>query len=524
MSRSPLIPLLFFVACLSSFGAASQQTSIPFHRLWMLEAERIVLANDSTPMHTAEKPWIAKKTIGNSELQWLEHQRSYSKVGAKLFRDHAVDIQGEDYRITLDPLFDMTVGRDVADTGAFQSGNLMFNQRGIQIQGDIGSTFSFQSAFFETQTLAPDYIRQLHASSGVYPSYGRTKAFGDQGFDFAMATSLLTFAPHRSVTLQMGQGRQFYGHGYRSILWSDATFVYPFAKASFELWNGKIRYSTMYAELRTLERLPKGEVPESLFKPKSASVHYLSITPHPNVEIGIFESTIWNRFDSIGTHAPSAWAAVPLIGIHSAVEGLDQEDNSMLGLNLRFSPGKKVKLYAQLAIDHWASKRVGWQAGVEVYDLLTDGLHAQLEINHTGDYLYASPYPLQSMSHANQPMGHPGGSALNEQLACVNYRKGRWMAEGRVNRTIQSGGPQGDYASNPDENFQPFVAWGTRDLYQATASFSWIVQPQTCTTLSLGMTWRQQTVVQVTQPLFTAETRYLWIGLKSHIFNQYTDF
>jgi hypothetical protein len=519
-SRILVVCIAALLACLT---IRAQQGSLPLNRLWLLEAERLALASD-TAFHASEKPWITRKIIGNNELIWLNTSRSYSKVGAKLFRDHLVDVRGEDYRIVLDPLFDVSVGRDVADTGGFQSANLMFNQRGIQLMGDIGSKFSFQSAFFETQTLAPDYIRRMHDESGVYPSYGRTKEFGERGYDFAMATSLLTYSPTKSITLQMGQGRQFYGHGYRSILWGDATFVHPFAKAGFEWWNGKLRYSTMYAELRTLERLPKGEVPESLFKPKSASVNYLSVVPHPSIEIGIFESTIWNRFDSTGTHPPSILAAIPIIGVHSASEGLDAQDNSMVGINLRFSPGKKAKIYSQIAIDHWASRRIGWQVGTQLCDVATPGLHLQLEFNHTGDFLYASPYPLQSISHANQPLGHPGGSALNEQLLIINYRKQRWMAEARVNRMIQSGGPQGDFTANPIQIIQPFVAWGTGDLYHASTSLSWIVQPQTCTTLSMGITWRQEIVSQVTQPLFTAETRYIWVGLKSNLLNHYSDF
>jgi hypothetical protein len=270
--------------------------------------------------------------------------------------------------------------------------------------------------------------------------------------------------------------------------------------------------------------LPKGEVPESLFKPKSASVHYLSIAPHPSVEIGIFESIIWNRFDSTGTHAPAAWAAIPIIGIHSAVVGLDAEDNNMLGLNLRISPVKKVNLYGQLAIDQWPKRRIGWQLGMQLYDILVPGFDAQLEFNHTSDFFYASTYPLQCVSHANQPLGHPGGSALNEQLLIVNYRKQRWMAETRLNRMIQSSGPQGDFTGDPDEIFPAFVAWGVRDLYQVSASLSWIVQPQTCTSLSIGMTWRQESVSPVIAPLLTSETRYLWVGLKSNIQNQYSDF
>jgi len=524
MSRMNIILVGTFCLMLFATPSFAQQESIPLNRLWNIECERIALRNDSNEIHLAEKPGIIQQTIGTSNFNWINHKRDYKKMGAKLFRDHLVDIRGEDYRVMVDPLFDITVGRDIADTGGFQSANLVFNQRGLQLLGSIGSKFSFQSAFFETQTLAPDYLQRMHNATGVYPSFGRTKVFGKNGYDFAMATSLLTFAPHRTITLQIGQGRQFYGHGYRSILWSDASFVYPFAKAGIELWQGKIRYSTMYAELRTLDRLPKGEVPEALFKPKSASVHYLSIIPHPNLEIGIFESTIWDRFDSTGTHPPSVMAAFPILGLHSAVSGLDKQDNTMLGVNLRFSPGKKIKLYGQLAIDDWSTGRIGWQAGMQVYDLAIPGLHAQMEYNRTADYMYASQHELQSISHANQPLGHPAGGALDEQVVIINYRKKRWMSEVRVNRITQSTGPKSDYTSDPNTEIQPLMAWGTRDLYQATASLSWIVQPVTCTALTMGITWRQENISQVTQPLFNSETRYIWVGLKSNILNHYSDF
>lgn len=516
--------LLFHVGMLWAAQMHGQQASIPLQRWWTIESERIALMNDSTPTHLAEKPFLAKKTIGGEELIWLEPSRNFSKVGAKIFRDHLIDVRKDDYRIVVDPLFDITGGRDVADTSAFHSDNLMFNQRGIQLSGDIGKKFSFQTSFFETQALTPDYLRRLHDASGVYPSYGRTKAFGERGYDFAMATSLLTYAPTKNITLQMGQGQQFYGHGYRSLLWSDASFVHPFAKAGFEFLGGKLRYSTMYAELRTLERLPKGEVPESLFKPKSASVNYLSFAPSKHLEIGLFESTIWNRFDSTGTHPPSLWASLPIIGLHSAAEGLDAQNNSMVGVNIRVTPGRKIKLYGQVAIDDWASRRIGLQAGLQLYDLLAKGLSVQLEYNRTGEYMYASPYALQSYSHANQPLGHPAGGALSEQLAIFNYHKKRLLLEVRAQHLSQSTGPMADYTTNPDVEMQTFIAWATRQLYSATAEVGWIIQPQTCTSFSAGITWRSENTQLVVAPLFDTETRYIWLGLKSHIFNSYSDF
>jgi hypothetical protein len=196
----------------------------------------------------------------------------------------------------------------------------------------------------------------------------------------------------------------------------------------------------------------------------------------------------------------------------------------MLGLNLRFSPGKKIKLYAQLAIDQWPTRRIGWQAGVQLYDLGIPGLHAQLEYNSTSDYFYASSYAWQSASHANQPIGHPGGGALQEQIGILNYRKKRWMCEVRVNRLAQSTGPQANFNADPTINIGPGIASGSRDLYHATTSLSWIVQPQTCTAITTGVTWRQENILQTSAPLFSAETRYIWVGLKSNLLNHYSDF
>jgi hypothetical protein len=518
--RCILVGLHTLLAC----GITAQQTTLPLQRQWCVEAERIALANDSTPIHLGEKPYAAKAITGNQEVTWASPARNFSKVGAKLLRDHAVDVKGTDYRIMADPLFDITAGRDFGSWGKQSSENIIFNQRGIQLMGNIGSKFSFQSAFYETQTLAPYYMRRIHDDIGVYPSYGRTKAFKQDGYDFAMATSLLTYAPARFITLQVGQGRQFYGHGYRSLLWSDASFVYPYAKISLASKNGKLTYSTLYAELRTLERLPKGEVPESIFKPKSASVNYLSYSPSQRIEIGLFESTIWNRYDSLGTHAPSAWAAAPIIGLHSSVVGLNALENSMLGLNLRIRITHKLSVYGQLAADDFKSNRLGFQGGLHLYDWLVKGLHLQAEYNSTSDYFYASSYDLQTVSHNNQPMGHPGGSAVKEQYLIIDYHRKRLLIELRGNRLTQSNGPSGDYTGDPNEIFQPFIAWSARTLYQCQGELSWILQPATCTSLSLGCTLRKELNHYSFVSNTKDETCYIWLGIRSHLFNSYSDF
>lgn len=509
--------------CAPSLSA--QSYFIPLQRQWIRSAERNALRNDSAHIHLGEKPWIASEVapIKTGEIQ-IAGDRNYSKIGAKIWRDHLVDVRGSDYRITLDPLFDITAGRDMADTGAFHSANLLLNQRGLQVAGNIGTKVYFATSFYESQATVPDYLRSFNNRYGIYPGFGRTKTFHDNGYDFAMAMSNVTYAPSKKLQFQIGQGKHFYGHGYRSVLWSDAAMAYPYIKARLVLLNGKLTYSSMYAELRTLERLPRGEVPESLFKPKSASVHYLSFTPNANLEFGLFESIIWNRYDSTGTHGPSGWVAAPVVGAYTSTHGFDGINNSIMGLNARVRLGKKAMLYGQWAIDDWSGKRFAGQIGASIYDLLLPGLDLQLEYNRVGDYVYASPFALQNYANVNQPLGHPAGGSTQEAIAILNYTKNRWWCQAKANLMRQTQGPAGDFATNPDEQIVTFRAWPVRELLQADVEIGWMIQPQTRTSLLAGCTWRSDRIDSAFSGVDPLHTTWLWIGLRSHLTNKYYDY
>jgi hypothetical protein len=494
-------------------------------RQWIRNGEKSALRNDSTSFHLAEKPWVyAEISPSNANEIQIASEGNFSKVGAKIWRDHLVDVRGNDYRITLDPLFDLTIGRDIADTGKFRSANLMLNQRGLQVAGNIGLQVHFSTTFYETQATAPDYMRAFNDRYGIYPGFGRTKSFHDNGYDFAMAMSNVTYAPSKKLQLQIGQGKHFFGHGYRSVLWSDAAMAYPYIKARLVLLEGKLTYSTMYAELRTLERLPKGEVPESLFKPKGASVHYLSFSPTHAIEIGLFESIIWNRYDSTGTHGPSPWVAAPVIGAYSATHGFDGINNSLMGLNARVRLGKKAMLYGQWAVDDWSGRRFAAQIGASFYDLLVTGLDVQLEFNGVGDYVYASPFALQNYANVNQPIGHPAGGSTQEAIAILNYTKNRWWCQAKANLLRQTQGPAGDFTADPDVQIITIAAWPVRELLQTDVEIGWTIQPQTRTSILAGCTWRSDQTSSAPFGEAQQQTMWLWIGLRSHLTNKYYDY
>ena len=58
--------------------------------------------------------------------------------GKKLWNEHMVQVQGEDYWFTVDPLVDLQIGKDNSDVDYTYN-----NTRGIQFQGGLGKKLSF---------------------------------------------------------------------------------------------------------------------------------------------------------------------------------------------------------------------------------------------------------------------------------------------------------------------------------------------------------------------------------------------
>ena len=103
------------------------------------------------------------------------------------------------------------------------------NTRGVRIDGNASQFLSFTSSFYENQATFPQYISQKIASSLVIPSQGYYKPYGNKGYDFAWVEGNLSILAAKNLILEIGYGKRFFGEGYRSLLLSDYSFVYPYA-------------------------------------------------------------------------------------------------------------------------------------------------------------------------------------------------------------------------------------------------------------------------------------------------------
>jgi hypothetical protein len=449
ISKIIYLALLFMVFHADLF---SQQHLLYLHSITQNDVERSL---DSSNVHLAMKPLLESRLDLSRTRGFAKDTTKYYYLGGlKLWRDHLVKVEKEDFRLYIDPLLDLMLTVDLADTSAYRDSLRLFNNtRGLMVQGSIGNNLSFQTGVLETQVKLPLYQKYIADSLSVIPGMGRWKIYKTSGYDYSMSFGYLSLKIRPWLHTAWGYGKNFIGHGYRSVLLSDASFSYPYMRATAYALGGKLQYTSIYASLQTLERMPLGEVPESLFKRKAASFHYLSWTPAPSLEVGLFEGIIWQRWDSTGTRSLPLTAYVPVLGLNAATRGFEEKQNVLAGVNLRYRISSHFNVYGQYLVDDFSNNKSAFQLGFKWLDL-AKGLDIQAEYNSVSASTYSSQFALQNYEHYNQPLGHPAGPGSDEFLTIVQYRYKKWFFRAKAVFLNEEGGINGDlfYTSGEDES------------------------------------------------------------------------
>lgn len=510
-------------ALLATLPALSQQKIIWLNRMRTFEVERQIVANDSVQVHTGFRPLLESRIGGATNGEYvIPGRKYYYDFGLYTLRDHMVEITDENFRISLDIMFDLGANHDFNDTLNLDFNNFNIpatNTRGALLQGDIGEKFSFQSMLFETQRSLPPYLNDLADSLNVVPGEGRYKKLEGRKIDYNQSYGWMSWAMTPWLHITAGHGKHFIGNGYRSMLLSDGSYSYPFARTTLWLLDDKIQYQWMYAGLQTLERLPLGDVPESLFRKKSMSVSYLSISPIPQLELGLFESVIWQRWDSaVGTQPVNVESVIPIIGLNSGIHGMGALDHAVLGANGRWTTPWNGWIYGQFVTDGPAAGRYGYQLGAKFFDVLTDRLHVQLEYNLAEPGLFTHPYAHQEYSHFNQSLAHPSGTHFEEVIVGAYYQYKRWFLNLRqhyLDHAITSSGSILPGASDVGFETVPFIARSTVTSIELGA----LLNPKSNLNFTVGYQYRDQT-----RGGHVDVMNWVWFSWRTSIWNFYTDF
>ncbi|WP_040279197.1 hypothetical protein [Psychroserpens damuponensis] len=524
----------------------SSQLNIPFTHNYYSRFDQ-EMNGLGTNSHTAAKPFTYNEVSAyydfKAEKQALV-KGSDTWWKRKLWNEHLVEIQGKDYWFTVDPIFDLQVGKDTeADFSSTYN-----NTRGIFIQGGLGKKFNFTTSIYESQGRFAQYFNEYavgisaEGNEPIIPGRGLSKLFKDGGFDYPVAEAYLSYSPAKFINVQFGHGKNFIGEGYRSLFQGDATSPYPFLKLNTKFW--KIKYTNTWMWLKDV----RPEVTEDgAFLTKYMANHYLSWNVTKRLNIGLFESVLWSNDNDRGFDINYL---NPVI-FYRAIEFSTGQDagNAILGASAKYKWNNKVNIYSQFILDEFAINDVtagnkswrnkfGYQIGVKYFDAFkVDNLLLQFEYNRVRPYTYSHNSIVLNYAHNNQPMAHLWGANFSEAILIGRYNYKRWFGDakfifGKRGFDFNDGTDDFNYGSNifrseVDRNANTGITVGqgnTTTVFQADLGGGYIVNPATNLRLFTNITFRNYNPEADTAAALNTSTAWFTVGVRTDLFNWYNDF
>ncbi|MFB9078745.1 energy transducer TonB [Flavobacterium procerum] len=499
--------------------------------------------------HTASKPYTYAEVSKYYNLKAVNQslQKNVSSwLGRKWWNENMVQIQGEDYWLSLNPIVDLQMGK-ASDLDASYT---YVNTRALNFRGGLGKQINFATTFFESQGRFAgyfnDYAESIRPSGGnpaIVPGIGIAKRFKTDAYDFPLADANITFTPSKIFDLQLGYGRNFIGDGYRSLLEGDGASPYPYFKLNTKFW--KIKYTNTYMWLKDV----RADVTEErTYATKFMANHYLSWNVSNRLNLGFFESVVWSNSNNRGFDVNFV---NPII-FYRAVEfgSSSKSGNALLGLTGKYKWNNSINLYTQFLIDEFSvsdvgagnkswKNKFGFQLGAKYFNAFNvKDLLLQVELNSVRPYVYSHSAVITNYGHNNQSVGHQWGGNFKELIAIARYHKGRLFADAKL--TVGTRGLDFDtaqdsynyggniyksYEENRPYNTGVKIGQGNKtSVFIADVQGGYLINPMTNLKLFGSFIYRNFDPTQETAATFKQNTSWFSIGLRSDIFNWYFDY
>jgi hypothetical protein len=526
------------------FPEHQSELNIPFTHSAYNRLDMVL--NSAANSHTAMKPFVYSEVNNYVDLTAEKNKLLLPKTtwfGKKLFNEHMAYVRGNGFWITVNPVVDLQLGKD-----SEQQETTFNNTRALTINGAIGKNVSFSTSFYESQgkfaTYFNEYANAIKPDGGnpaIIPGRGIAKAFNADAYDYPVAEAYLSYSPNKYFNFQLGNGKNFIGDGYRSLFLSDVASPNPFFKINTTFWN--IKYTNLFM---TMQDVRPELTEDGAYKQKYIATHYLSWNATKKLNIGLFETVIWDNANDRGFDFNYL---NPLI-FYTAVEFStgSRAGNSLLGISLKYKL-KNIALYSQLIIDDfrvseitnnkgwWANKN-GIQLGAKYYNAFSiPNLMLQAEYNSVRPYTYSHDELNYNYGHNNQPLAHAWGANFNEFIGIAHYTANRWFAQSKMvygkkgfdfNTTTDSFSYGGNIYSDNDERYADYdntIGQGNKaSIFVADVQVGYVVNPATNLKLFGGLLVRNFKPSNPTPTFEKQTTTWISFGLKTDLFNWYFDF
>ncbi|MEP1488139.1 MAG: gliding motility protein RemB [Algibacter sp.] len=526
--------------------AYSSQLNIPFIHSEYAKFDRSMNVI-GTNSHTASKPFVydevSKYYDFKAEKEKLKKEAN-SWGERKLWNEHLVQLQAEDYWFTVDPILDLQVGKDT--DAEFNS--TYNNTRGFVIQGGLGKKFNFFSSVYESQGRFARYVNEYAETlkafgpdPAIIPGRGIAKRFKIDSYDYPVAEAYMSYAPAKFINIQFGHGKNFIGDGYRSLLLSDVASPHPFLKLNTKFW--KIKYTNTWMWLKDVR---DAVIDDKAFLTKYIANHYLSWNASKKLNIGLFESVLWTNSNDRGFDVNYL---NPII-FYRAIEFETGQGagNALLGASAKYKWNDNVNIYSQFILDEFSlsdvkggekswKNKFGYQLGVKYYNAFkVDNLLLQFEYNRVRPYTYSHNTIVLNYGHNNQSMAHLWGANFSEAILIGRYHYKRWFGNAKFiigNRGLDfnDGTDNFSYGGDiyRDYNDRPFdtgveVGQGLKaKIFNANLQAGYVINPASNLKIFTDITVRNFNPNATTVSTFKSDTVWFNFGLRTDLFNWYFD-
>ncbi|WP_284653674.1 energy transducer TonB [Flavobacterium terrisoli] len=499
--------------------------------------------------HTASKPFNyadVSKYYNLAEVNQKLMKNKQGWWGKKFWNENLVQLQGEDYWFTLNPILDLQFGKSDPSVASYT----YVNTRGIQFNGGLGKEINFTTTVYESQGRFADYFNRYAESlapaggnPAIIPGIGIAKSFKSDAYDFPLAEANLAYTPSKFINMNLGYGRNFIGDGYRSLLLGDGASPYPYFKLNTSFW--KIKYTNIYTWLKDV----RPEVTEDrTYATKFAASHYLSLNVTKRWNVGLFESVVWTNKNNRGFDM----SFVNPIIFYRSVEFASsaRSGNALLGLTSKLKWNNQIQFYGQFLLDEFSlsdmksgekswKNKFGGQIGAKYFNAFNiKGLLVQAEYNVVRPYVYAHSEVITNYGHNNQSLGHQWGGNFREFIAIARYHHGRYFADAKItvgtrgldfNNETDSFNYGGDIYRDYEEG-RPYdtgvvIGQGNRtNVFIADLQAGYLINPVTNMKLFGSFIYRNFSPATETTLAVKESTTWFSVGLRCDIFNWYFDY
>ena len=267
-----------------------------------------------------------------------------------------------------------------------------------------------------------DVVKIYKDSLDILPGFGNKK----NRFLFNINYNL-----NRIFKIDYGQGKNFIGHGYRSLILSNEPSHYPFLRISTNL--NKIKYYNIYFTLTN-------PWVNTFGRKKHAAIHFLDFNINSNFSFGLFEAVLWQSKTEDRNVGYEIAYLNPIIFYRPVEYSMgSNKGNALMGAITKINY-KRYKIYAQILLDDinisrqkssdpdnyqsgFFQNKFGYQIG-SIFE--NKNLYFNLEYNQVQPYTYGHRTILQNYSHMNQSLAHPLGANFKEIINIFSYEKGNY--------------------------------------------------------------------------------------------------